>query len=164
MIHLDLNNPFVRATLTDSIEEAAAILKSAERRFGLRWSKSHEFLGESANDVWYQEHLWPFLSETHFVLSGSDMQVGTGCSLIGADGLDHTPTWRHWGGILADWANLHWVSRPSALGETEWARAARPWEYLDFYSHDSLSYLIADYDLWLERLNEVLSQTNGVNP
>jgi len=161
MIHLDHSNSFVRATMTGSIAEAAAIFRNAEQRFGLAWSKSWEVLKESDSDVWYQEHLWPFLSETHFVLSGGDLQA-TGCSLFGIDGLDHTPSWRHWGYILAEWANSHWVARPSGLGQTDWTRAARPWEYMDFYSHGYLAYLIVDYDLWLEKLNVVLSHNTIV--
>jgi len=160
MIRLNHGNRFACATLRGSIDEAVAILKAAERRFGLRWLKPIEFLDESNDDMWYPEHLWPFLSETQFVLSGGDLQA-TECLLIGTDGLDHTPSWRQWGSILADWANHHWVDRPAGLGQTDWTRAARPWEYLDFYNHEYLSYLIADYDLWLKNLNEVLSQSRA---
>lgn len=160
MIHLDQNIPFVRAARSGALAEAVAILKSAELRHGLRWSMSQEFLDESNNDQWYREHLWPFLSETHFVVSGGDRQL-TRCSLFGLDGLDHTPTWRHWGQILAEWANSRWVRRPAGLGKTRWSRAARPWEYLDFYSYAYLSDLIADYDSWCEALKEILLLSNA---
>ena len=163
MIHLDRNIPFVRATMAGEIEEAAAIFRSAEQRYGLSWSKPDGVLNGSDSDAWFEEHLWPFLTETHFVVSGGDQQLlatVSGCELIGADGLDHTPTWRHWGGVVADWANLHWFARPSGLGKTKWTRAERPWEYLDFYSGEYLAYLIADYDLWLERLQEVFCHKN----
>jgi len=160
MIYLDRNIPFVRAALGGSLDEAAGIFRSAEQRHGLRWSKSSDILDESNDDAWYQQHLWPFLSETHFVLSGGDLQL-TGCSLFGADGLNHTPSWRHWGWILAAWANHHWMDRPAGLGQTDWARAARPWEYLDFYSHDYLSYLITDYDQWLKALHKILLSSNA---
>ncbi|QIF04148.1 hypothetical protein [Roseimicrobium sp. ORNL1] len=160
MIILDQSIPFVRAALGGSLDEATAILKSAEQRHGLRWTMSSDTLDESNDaDAWYQEHLWPFLTETHFVLSGGDLAL-TGCSLFGADGLNYSPSWRHWGGILAAWANQHWMSRPAGLGSTNWTRASRPWEYLDFYSHDYLSYAIADYDYWLESIGKILRLSN----
>jgi len=53
------------------------------------------------------------------------------------------------------------MARPAGLGATDWTRAARPWEYLDFCSHDNLSYLIADYDQWLKALHEILLSNNA---
>lgn len=167
MIRLDQSIPFVRATMAGDIEEAAAVLNRAEQRFGLKWSKPAKPLEESDSDAWLEKHLWPFMAETHFVLSGEDMQTLTTaahCELIGAEGLDHTPSWRHWGGVLADWANLHWFIRPSGLGQTDSARVARPWTYLDFYSREYLSYLIMDYDLWIERLVQVVCYKNASAP
>jgi hypothetical protein len=156
LIHLDHRIPFVRATLSGPVDEAAAILRGAEERCGLRLSRTAKGDGEAGDDAWYLAHVWPFLSETHLVVSGEDLQM-TGCLLTGADGLDYTTTWRHWGSLVADWANLHWIERPAGLGTTKWTRAARPWEYLDFYSNEHLSYLIAGYDIWLKKLNAVLS-------
>ena len=115
---------------------------------------------QSDSDEWIERHLWPFLSETNFVLSGGDLQH-LGGLLLDADGVDHTPSWRHWGHTLAPWANQHWKARPSGLGLTDWSRAKRPWEYLDFYSYDNLSYLIADYDYWLEGLESVFRQNTA---
>ncbi len=156
MLCLNTNIPFVRAALGGSLEEAALILQAAERRHGLRWSRFTSHVEASDDDDWYAEHLMPFLSETHFVLSGGDVQ-SFGGSLVCTDGHDRMVSWRHWGEILAEWANQHWMARPGGLGPTAWTRAERPWEYLDFYSHDHLSYLIQDYDRWLVALGAILS-------
>jgi hypothetical protein len=39
--------------------------------------------------------------------------------------------------------------------------AKRPWNYLGFYSHEYLAYLIADFDEWLKTLKNVLQQSNA---
>ncbi len=160
MVILDQKIPFVRAALNGSLAKAVEILGAAEQRHGLRWSNSKELLEECDHDGWYTEHLWPFLSETHMVMSGGDRQL-TGCCLLGTDGLDHSPSWRHWGHVVSEWANVRWASRPVGLGRTTWTRKARPWEYLDFYSRDDLSYLVADYDQWIEALGKILELKNA---
>lgn len=158
MIRLDRTIPFVGAALDGRFAEAAAILQDAERRHGLRWLAVPDNQPEDDSDEWYQGHLWPFLSDTHMVVAAGDLQW-SGCSLLDADGVDHFPTWRQWGEVVAGWANRFWVPRPGGLGQTEWYRARRPWEYLDFYDHAYLSGVIAGYDTWRAAVWRVLSLT-----
>lgn len=158
MIRMDRSIPFVRATLDGTLAEAAAILQDAERRHSLRWLAIPENRPEDNSDEWYQSHLWPFLSETHMVLAAGDLQA-TGCSLLDLDGVDHFPTWRYWGEVVAGWANRFWVPRPAGLGHTKWYRAKRRWQYLDFYDHAYLSGVIEEYDDWRAAIWHVLSRT-----
>ena len=65
------------------------------------------------------------------------------------DGLTVGFTWRHWGEALAEWANRSWVTRPVGLGPTRWTRAARTWEYMDFYMDTHLAYQIERYAEWV---------------
>lgn len=160
MIRMDRNIPFVRAALDGSYEEAVAELRAAEHRHGLRWFNSPANLDEDNSQEWYEQRLWPFLSETSMVLSAGDL-FATGCLLLDLNSVDHTPSWRHWGEILAGWANKHWVSRPAGLGTTDWLRANRPWQYLDFYSQGYLSPVIAEYDVWRSAVWKVLAISGG---
>jgi hypothetical protein len=160
VIRLDRTIPFVRTALDGQLAEAAAILQDSERRHGLQWLAIPENRPEDNSDAWYQAHLWPFLSETHMVLAAGDLQA-TGCLLLDTAGVDHFPTWRYWGEVVAGWANRFWVPRPAGLGQTEWYRAERRWQYLDFYHHDYLSGVIAGYDEWRSAVWRVLSLTGG---
>jgi len=164
MITLDRRIPFVRNALDGTPEQAVEVLRAAEQRHGLRWFASPINLEEDQRGYWYEQHLWPFLSETHLVLSAGDL-FATGCSLLDSTGIDHTATWRHWGEIVADWANRHWVPRPAGIGRTAWTRAKRPWEYLDFYDHANLSDLIDGYDGWRAAVWRILAMSgNGHVP
>jgi hypothetical protein len=156
MITLDRSIPFVRLALDAAPEQAVEVLRAAEQRHGLRWLASAVNLPENQQAEWYEQHLWPFLSETHFVLAGGDL-FATGCSLLDSTGIDHTPTWSHWGQIVADWANRYWIPRPEGLGRTNWSRARRRWEYPDFSNHAGLSYLIDGYDTWRAAVWRVLA-------
>jgi hypothetical protein len=160
MIRLDRTVPFVRAALEGAISEAATILQDAERRHGLRWLAVDENRPENNCETWYQLHLWPFLSETHMVLTGGDMQYSE-CSLLDTEGSDHFPTWRHWGEIVATWANRSWFPRPAGLGATKWYQAQRPWNYLDFYCCSYLDGVVEEYDLWRSAVWKVLAVTGG---
>ena len=93
MIRLDRTVPFVGAALGGQFSEAAAILREAEERHGLRWLAISDNRPEDNSDEWYQAHLWPFLSETHMVLAAGDLQA-TGCTLLDTAGVDHFPTCR----------------------------------------------------------------------
>ena len=148
MICLDRTVPFVRMALEGTPEQAAEILRAAEQRHGLRWFASPINLEEDQRDEWYKVHLWPFLSETHLILSAGDL-FATDCLLLDSAGIDHSPTWRHWGRIVADWANQHWMARPVG--------ADRPWNYLDFYAYAYLSYHIEGYDTWRAAIWHILA-------
>jgi hypothetical protein len=158
VIRLDRTVPFVGAALDGQFSEAAAILREAEQRHGLRWLAISENRPEDNSAEWYQAHLWPFLAETHMVLAAGDLQA-TGCTLLDTAGVDHFPTWRYWGEVVAGWANKFWVLRPAGLGQTNWYRAQRPWQYLDFYDHAYLSGVIQGYDDWRAAVCRVLSLT-----
>lgn len=158
-MRLDQSIPFVRAALHGETAEAAAILQAAEQRHGLRWMVTDGNLDEDNRDEWYEKHLWPFLSETHLVLAGGDLL--TQYSLLDRDGVDHTPTWRHWGGIVAEWANRNWPIRLADPGAPKRTQGARPWEYLDFYMECYLSVSIHEYKEWCAAVLRVLSLTGG---
>jgi hypothetical protein len=160
MIRLDRNVPFVRAALDGTTADAAAILRDAEQRHGLRWLAVADNLPEDNSDEWYESHLWPFLSETHMVLAAGDLQA-TACLLLDTAGVDHFPTWRYWGQVMAGWANRYWVPRPASLGETKWYQEQQPWQYLDFYDYAYLSGVIEGYDAWRLAVWRVLSLTGG---
>jgi hypothetical protein len=157
---LDRTIPFVRVALEGTPAEATAILQDAERRHGLRWLAVADNRPEDNSAEWYQGHLWPFLTETNMVLSAGDLQA-TGCSLLDSTGVDRFPTWLLWGELVAEWANRFWVPRPAGLGQTNWYRARRPWQYLDFYDHAYLSGVIEGYDRWRSAVWRILSLTGG---
>jgi hypothetical protein len=160
LIRLDRTIPFVRAALDGTPAEAAAILQDAERRHGLRWLAVQDNLPEDNSKRWYEQHLWPFLSETHLVLAADDLQA-TGCALVDTSGVDHFPTWRYWGEVVAGWANRFWVPRPAGLGRTARYRARRRWHYLDFYSQTYLAGVIDAYGSWRSAVWRVLALTGG---
>jgi hypothetical protein len=160
LIFLERTIPFVRAALEGTAAEAAVILQAAERRNGLRWLSVPNDPPEDNSDEWLREHLWPFLTETHMVLSAGDLQA-TGCLLLDTAGVNHSPTWRSWGEVVARWANRFWCRRPAGLGQTSWYRSQRPWQYLDFYDQAYLSGVIQGYDQWRFAVWRVLSLTGG---
>lgn len=160
MIQLDRQIPFVDAVLAGRTKAAADLLRGAEQRHGLRFAVLIDNLPEDNRDEWYESHLWPFLSETQFVLTAGDL-FGNGWSLIDTSNVDHTPTWRHWGGVVADWANRHWVARPGGLGQTIWSQAKRPWEYLDFYMESHVHEVIQGYPDWRNAILCVLDAKEG---
>ena len=162
MITLDRRIPFVDAVLAGRTTTAASLLLNAERRHGLRFAVLADYWPEDNRDEWYESHLWPFLSETHFVVTAGDL-FPNGWSLVDAARVDHTPTWRQWGGVVADWANRHWLTRPGGVGETGWSRAARPWEYLDFYMDVYLTGVIERYVDWRNAILRVLDVKEGRN-
>jgi hypothetical protein len=155
----------VKAALEGPVETAAEILRAAERRHRLRWFNLPDNAEvEDQSSDWYELHLWPFLTETHFVLTAGEL-FRTGCGLIDPSGVDHTPTWRHWGEIVAGWANRHWFPRPDEHGTAINRSIGKPWGYLDFYTFGYLSPFIADYDQWRGAMWRVLSLTgNGEIP
>ena len=151
-IRLDRSVLFVDAVFrviegTGPIETAASVLAAAERRHGLTLVWDGELVDDRGPfNEWCESSLFPFLTETHFVIAGGDLfQNG---EIRTPDGLAVGFTWRHWGEVLANWANRHWVRRPVCLGQTRWNRADRAWEYLDFYMRTHLEYQIDDYGEW----------------
>ena len=155
MIALDRRIPFVDAVLAGRTTAAASLLSDAEQRHGLWFAVLAEYWPEDNRDEWYESHLWPFLSETHFVVTAGDLFMND-WSLSDAARVDHTPSWRQWGGVIADWANRHWVARPAGGGKTDWSRAKRPWEYLDFYMDVYLTDVIEGYLDWRNAILRVL--------
>jgi hypothetical protein len=160
MIQLDRKIPFVDAVLAGRTEDAADLLRDAEQRHGLRFGVITGYLPEDNRDEWYATHLSPFLSETQFVLTAGDL-FGNDWSLIDTSNVDHTPTWRQWGGEVADWANKHWVARPGGLGKTTRSREKRLWEYLDFYMDVYVEDVIEGYRDWRNAILRVLDAKEG---
>lgn len=160
MIRLDRTIPFVDAALGGRDELAVELLRTAERRHGLRWFAAAENLPEDQREGWYRGHLWPFLSETHFVISAGELFV-TDCVLLDSSGIDHSPTWREWGRIVADWANQYGMPRPTGIGRTPRARRQSRWDYMDFYDSGWLAELIEDYDRWRAAIWRILAMSGG---
>jgi hypothetical protein len=158
-ISLDRNIPFVDATLAGDVQRAVGILKAAEQRQGLQWvSPSYNAEHEYQLHDWYERHLWPFLSETHFVVAGGEL-FGRGWALWDTAAVDHTPTFRHWGELVAEWANQNWFARPRGIGKKR--SAARRWQYLDFYLQWYLEDAIEGYAVWLDSVLRVLEAKGG---
>jgi hypothetical protein len=158
--------PFVRAVLafqrgTERPDVAAEILSTLERKHGLeiRLVSQTPSLTEGPDDeLWTKQVLGPFLTESHFVLTGGDLQLSF--DILDQEGVWRLFSWRHWGYIMADWANSHWLPRPAGLGKTPWSQAQRDWEYLDFYSFDYFDYLVEGYAEWIEALGRVVARKN----
>lgn len=158
---LDRSIPFVDATLAGDVPRAVGILKAAEQRHGLQWvNPSLNAEREYQLHDWYEQHLWPFLSETHLILTGGDL-LGSGWMLWDTTLVDHTPTWRHWGELVATWANQNWGPRPSGIGQTKWSITERPWEYLDFYMQWYLEDVVDGYVVWRDSVLRVLEAKGG---
>lgn len=151
-IRLDRSVPFVDAAFraiegTGTVEVAASILAAAERRHGLTIVWGGELVEDRGPfDEWCESSLFPFLDETHLIVAGGDLFQE--CEIRTPDGLAVGFTWRLWGEALARWANRGWVPRPTGLGPTRWTRAARAWEYMDFYMGDHLAYQVEGYAEW----------------
>lgn len=151
MIRLDRRVPFVDAVLSGDTESAAALLRDAEQRHGLRFAVLTSYMPEDNRDEWYASHLWPFLSDTQFVVTAGDL-FGNNWSLIDDSSIDHTPSWRQWGGEVADWANRHWFGRPGGRG---------PWMYMDFYMDVYLESIVEGYREWRNAILRVLDRKEG---
>jgi hypothetical protein len=152
MIRLNRDIPFVNAVLSGDVRGADQILQAAERRHGLRFATLDAHVDEDQRDEWYVAHLWPFLSETHMILSAGDL-LGRSWILLDTAGIDRTPTWREWGRIVADWANRHWTRRPGV--------AARPWHYMDFYMDLHVAAFVDGYAAWRDAVLHVLKSGEG---
>lgn len=139
--------PFVDAVLGGRLDAAAAVLCAAEARHVFRFADLPANAGEDQRDEWYELHLCPFLTETHMALAGGD-RFGADWCLAGPAGVDHTPSWRQWGGLVAEWADRHWFPRPGP--------AARPWSYLDFYMAEYTAGLVEGYAGWRDAVRDVL--------
>ena len=73
---------------------------------------------------WTEQHLFPFLDETHLTLAGGDF-----CNdfdVCDRENRQLGASWRAWGGIVADWANARgWPAKH--------VPERRRWDYIDFY-------------------------------
>jgi hypothetical protein len=158
LIQLDRSVPFVTAALEVAngapADRAAEVLAAAEQRHGVQIRDTDSADSHMSQATWARECLHPFLTELHLVLSGGDLLLVH--DLKDSNGLDLTPTWRMWGEWLAEWANTSWFSRPAGLGVTAWTQANRRWEYLDFYDHGNLAYLVADYATWRDAVIKII--------
>lgn len=166
-IRLDRSVPFVDAALRAAegacpIAEAASILAAAEQRHGLTLVWRGDLVDDRGPfDWWCESSLFPFLDETHLVIAGGDLFQD--CEFRTPDGLAVGFTWRHWGEVLAEWANRRWVPRPGGLGTTRWSRASRPWEYLDFYMDTHLVDLIEGYAGWAASVLQAIEAKCGAD-
>ena len=163
-IVFDQRVPFVRSVLafqreTGSPDVAAEILASLERKHGLEFrplGQTPSLTEAPYDEAWTTEVLEPFLAESHFVLTGGDLQISF--QMVDREGMWRLFSWRHWGGIMADWANSYWPPRPAGLGPTRWSRVQRDWKYLDFYMFEYLEYLVEGYADWYEALKRVVAR------
>ncbi|WAS98087.1 hypothetical protein [Nannocystis punicea] len=110
-----------------TIARAREVLWAAEQRHGVFLRPADDdrpHIDHSLHEDWFERNLYPFLDDTHITLAGGDFCNDV--DVCDAYGAQLGETWRNWGGILADWANLRgWpATSPSA---------PKRWEYLDFY-------------------------------
>lgn len=128
----DRRVPFVDAVVRviegdGTVKEARGLLRAIERRHGVFLRPA--YAGRAAMDpalvdAWVEEHLYPFLDETHLTLTGGDFRNDV--DICDAEGGELGASWRGWGGIVAEWANRRgWP--------TTCPRRGRRWEYIDFY-------------------------------
>ena len=73
-------------------------------------------------EAWIEQHLYPFLDETHLVIAGGDWR--NDIDIRDERGRELGASFRGWGGIVASWAN----SRGWPAGAP-----ARTWSYGDFH-------------------------------
>jgi len=166
-IQLDRRIKFVNVVLAvadgdEPLESAAHLLAEIEQRHGLKIVSSEFYTGEKdASGEWCMKTLFPFLTETHFVISGGDLF--NSCVFFDPQDYDaHGPeisfTWREWGHWMARWANKFWMPRPEGLGENHQTRRKRNWNYMDFYMRDYLSYQIENYEAWADTVIRVIGK------
>lgn len=110
-----------------TIARARAVLQAVEERHGVFLrpaDASRPCIDAEEHDEWLTGHLYPFLDDTHLTLAGGDFCNDV--DVCDASGAQLEATWRSWGGIVAEWANLR--------GWPKTCRSAqRRWEYIDFY-------------------------------
>jgi hypothetical protein len=162
LITLDRRIPFVDAVLSvhDSnapLENAAHLFAEIEHKHGLRITSDYIAAEEiEVSDDWCRNMLFPFLTETHLVITGGDLLIP--CTIYNDFGQEVSFSWREWGGWMAEWANKFWFPRPVGLGTTRWTRQKRDWNYLDFYNRDYLNYQIENYDIWADTVVQVIKK------
>lgn len=130
LIPPDRTLPFVDAAYrviegTGTIAALRKLLHTIEARHAvyLRPADDARPYMDRTTDAWLVDHLHPFLDDTHLTICGGDLCNDV--DICDAAGAILGATWRDWGGIVADWANLR-----------RWPRTAPrriPWTYLDFY-------------------------------
>jgi hypothetical protein len=126
----DRNIPFVDADYraiegTGTIAAVRTALHAAEARHAvyLHPADDDRPYMDRTTDAWILHHLYPFLDDTHLTLYGGDLCNDV--DICDAAGAQLGATWRDWGEIVADWANLrHWPRT---------APRRAPWTYMDFY-------------------------------
>lgn len=162
-ISLDRNIHFVDAVLKvhsggEYTEDVANLFAEIEQRHKLKITYGDLNVEEEtdASDEWCKSTLFPFLTETHFVVARGDLF--TSCAIYNASGKWVSFTWREWGAWIAEWANKFWFPRPVGLDKTEWTRKNRNWEYLDFYSRSYLNYQIENYDTWADTIIQIIKK------
>ena len=162
MITLDRRILFVESVLKvlsgdESIENAANLFAEIEDRHKLKIVSDFIDAEETvASNDWCKNTLFPFLTETHFIITGGDLL--NSCEIYNVSGQEVSFTWREWGAWLAKWANKFWVERPIGLGNTHWTRKKRNWNYLDFYSRDYLNYQVESYEVWADIIIQIVTK------
>lgn len=106
--------------------------KEASHLVLLSYSMAEPFL-EFYDENWVASHLYPFLSVINFPLSGEEIGM---CSVHNASGAELDVTFRHWGEVFAQWANLNWHRKPAFVTS---------WNYVDFYMAQNFERYFSDY-------------------
>ncbi len=116
------------------------------------WSQFQEHYDLAPPDVEQaalQAHLFPFISETGFIVQGMDFTNNH--FIVFSSGLLVSWTQRAWGGVMAAWANsVDWMPRCNKRGDRY------SWKYTDFYGGSAL---FEQYAAWATIVQEVVRRT-----
>ena len=144
----------------ETVENAIGLLNEIEQKHNLKIISSDFYTGDKdPDDKWCEEILFPFLSETHLVVTAGDLLPY--CQIYNLEdynvqGAETLFSWREWGHWMARWANKFWKPRPQGLGETYWTRKKRNWNYLDFYERGYLNYQVDNYNIWADTIIQII--------
>ena len=159
MLELDKKNGFVKAVFDyiegGEINNAVNIFRRLEKKYGILFSFINEFgKGEFSDDIWIEQTLYPFLSDSQLIIAGD---VIDDIEIYNANFQTLSVTWRHWGEIVASWLNANEIEKP-LIGRNK----SKRWNYIDFYMDSYASQWIEDYNEWAKAISEIIAEKDKV--
>src|SRR5688572_10163550 len=159
MFELDKKNEFVKSVFENiegkDINNAVNLFRQLEKKHKILFTFITDFhKGEFCDDIWIENNLYPFLSDSQLIIAGD---VIDNIEIYNADFRQLEVTWRHWGEILAKWCNENGIEKP-LIGRNK----SKRWQYIDFYMDSYASQWIQNYNEWAKAILEITSEKDKI--